>query len=281
MRLHLSSMGRSLTALLAIGLLAVGGPARAIPAGGADPDTSGTSASVSPSTLRAGERISFTVSGFPAGEIVYIKIDDGQNCSSSATHGACVYHEQKVTASGRASGSFTIPSDIGAGAHWLRFLASTVIKRDGVQIGTKGYTCRGNSDFTVVSSSSGTSGSGASGSGSSGSGSSGSSSGSSGTGTTTGGGTSASAGSGSAAPTASGSSSVGSGAAVAVQPSASAAAPTSDSTGDSTNDEAATAVTTTAQETTSSSFPWVGTVGLIGLLLLSFAGVRLAMLRHR
>src|SRR5690606_26025779 len=47
------------------------------------------------------------------------------------------------------------------GRHGLRFLASAPIMRDGEQVGGKGYTNRGNSDFTGVSAQTSRSGGGA------------------------------------------------------------------------------------------------------------------------
>ncbi|MEP9382733.1 hypothetical protein [Nocardioides sp. KR10-350] len=145
--------------VVAVGLLLAAGvgaavttPAYAIPPGGAGSDTAGTSASVSPRTLTAGGTIGFTVSGFPAGETVYVKIDDGSFCSSKGVHGACVVHQQAIGASGTVSGSFVLPTDLEPGRHWLRFLASEEVTKDGQYAGVKPYTCRGNSDFTVVAS---------------------------------------------------------------------------------------------------------------------------------
>ena len=51
-------------------------PARALPPGGAGESTAGTSSTVT-GQVGVGGTISFTVSGFPAGETVYVKIDDG------------------------------------------------------------------------------------------------------------------------------------------------------------------------------------------------------------
>ncbi len=137
-----------LAVLLAV-LLAPSGVA--IPPDGAGPDTPGTGASVSPRTLRAGEVLSFSVTGFPAGETVYIKIDDGQQCDSAAVHGACVYHRQAIDSRGRASGSFVLPAELATGAHWLRFLASAeLLDADGNYLGVEGYTRRGGADFTVT-----------------------------------------------------------------------------------------------------------------------------------
>ena len=149
---RLALVGAALTAVLALS-----SPAVAIPAGGASPDTAGTSASVSPATLAAGALIRFTVSGFPAGEVVYVKIDDGRFCAQQGVHGACVVHQQRIGGSGTVSGSFTLPADLQPGAHWLRFLASAELTGDdGSYLGVKGYTSRGNADFTVVGASSGT-----------------------------------------------------------------------------------------------------------------------------
>jgi hypothetical protein len=126
-------------------------PATALPPGGAGGDTPGTAASVSPRSLAPGAVIQFTVSGFPAGETVYIKIDDGSSCSVDAAQGACVYHSQKLSRSGAASGSFALPSDLAAGPHWLRFLASREVKdAQGNFQGTEGFTHRGGADFTIV-----------------------------------------------------------------------------------------------------------------------------------
>jgi hypothetical protein len=133
--------------VLVAALLVTGiGAAEAVPSDGPSSDTTGTSATVSPRTLPAGSVITFTVRGFPAGQTVSVKIDDGALCAD-ATHGACVYLQQKIPASGTVSGSFTLPRGLGRGAHWLRFLASGPAPNGN---GTVGYTCRGDSDFTVI-----------------------------------------------------------------------------------------------------------------------------------
>lgn len=149
-----------LVALVGLVLAVLGAaPASAIPDVGAGPDTPGTSASVSPRTLRAGETIHFTLSGFPAGEVAYVKIDDGVFCSESGVHGACVVHQQRIGADGRVSGSFALPDDLEPGAHWLRFLASEeMTDAQGAYLGVKGYTRRGGADFTVVAGGSGSAG---------------------------------------------------------------------------------------------------------------------------
>lgn len=126
----------------------VSAPAQAIPGDGAGTDTAGTSSSISPRTLTAGSTINFSVSGFPAGKVVSIKIDDGLFCSDSGTHGACVVHMQRIDSNGTASGSFVLPGDLKPGKHWLRYLsAEDIADRPGA---TLGYTRRGGSDFTIV-----------------------------------------------------------------------------------------------------------------------------------
>lgn len=146
-RISLASFA-ALGATLLIALHAL--PVEALPPGGASSDTPGTSSSVSPSSLKACETLSYTVSGFPQGETVYVKIDDGVGYGNESIQGTGVISQQKIDSSGSASGSIEVPCDIGAGSHWLRFLATEVVGNDG---STKGYTNRGNSDFTVVSAS--------------------------------------------------------------------------------------------------------------------------------
>ncbi|WP_150461165.1 hypothetical protein [Nesterenkonia ebinurensis] len=139
-------------AALILAVLITAVPAHAIPPDGAGPDTPGTASTTSPTSgLRPGDTLNFTVHGFPAGETLYIKIDDGLNCSQAAVHGACVYHQQAIPASGTVSGSIVLPHDITPGQHWLRFLASEEMRDgSGNVIGTQGYTLRGQS-FTVAS----------------------------------------------------------------------------------------------------------------------------------
>ncbi len=129
--------------------------AMALPPDGPSPNTPGTYAEVWPTTVSAGDVLNFRVSGFPAGEIIHLKYDDGNEnvCGSSAVHGACVIHTQVIPTSGVTVGSVVIPSDLPAGDHWLRFLASSPAPGgDGVL----GFTLRGNgsgygnSNFTVV-----------------------------------------------------------------------------------------------------------------------------------
>lgn len=132
-------------AVFALALL-VAGPAAAVPPGGPSANTPGTSAALSPTSLKAGDKISFRLRGFPAGETVSVKIDDGQECGQAAVHGACVVYKQRIS-SGSTYGSFRVPKDLKPGSHTLRFLASKVVKGGGG--GTKGYTLRSPS-FTIV-----------------------------------------------------------------------------------------------------------------------------------
>lgn len=127
------------------------GSAQALPPGGASPDTPGTSGTASPASLAPGDRLTFSITGFPAGEVVSVKIDDGEFCSAKGQHGACVVHQQKVGKDGSARGSFALPSDVKPGSHWLRFLASAeMLDDDGNYLGVKPYSLRGSTDFTVV-----------------------------------------------------------------------------------------------------------------------------------
>lgn len=147
--LNLRRWALALTGLFTL-LLCIMSPAQALPPGGASSNTPGTSSTISPATLKAGDTLSFTLSGFPANEQVYIKIDDGEACPSDAAQGACVVHQQKSDSRGNVSGSFILPTDLAEGEHTLRFLA-TAIKKDssGQQIGTEGYSNR-SPVFTVT-----------------------------------------------------------------------------------------------------------------------------------
>lgn len=122
-------------------------PASAVPPGGPGADTPGTSAEVSPTSLSPGDKISFTLRGFPAGETVNVKIDDGEVCGEAAVHGACVVYKKKIS-SGTTSGSFRAPKELKPGSHTLRFLASKPIKGSGG--GIEGFTLR-SPEFTIVS----------------------------------------------------------------------------------------------------------------------------------
>ena len=126
--------------------------AAALPPGGADDSTEGTSSTVTGS-VEAGGTLSFSLSGFPAGETVSIKIDDGAlDGSDNSVSGTGVVHQQKIGANGSVSGSFVLPSYVKPGTHWLRFLASQEIP-ESQGGGTKGFSNR-SPQFTVTGSAS-------------------------------------------------------------------------------------------------------------------------------
>lgn len=143
--------------------------AEALPPDGPSPNTPGTYVEVWPTTVQAGDVLNFRVSGFPAGEIIYLKYDDGDAsvCGSSAVHGACVIHTQAIPSSGVTVGSIVIPSDLPVGVHWIRFLASAPAPGGS---GVLGYSLHGqgggygNSTFNVVAGGTGGQGTSASGS---------------------------------------------------------------------------------------------------------------------
>lgn len=116
-----------------VALLVGFGGVSALPPGGAKGSTHGTSSSVSPGNLRAGDTLHFTLSGFPRNEQVYIKIDNGDACPKDAAQGACVVHQQKSDGNGHVEGSFVLPKDLKDGKHTLRFLATEVIPGKGSQ----------------------------------------------------------------------------------------------------------------------------------------------------
>ena len=108
-------------------------------------DSPGTEASVTTKTVQAGQQVSFTATGFPAGTTVYVQLDDGATHWDSSLPGRSILHK-KVPSSGKVSGSVVRPANVALGAHWLRFNA-TAADPDG---GSRQITCRGDSDFTVV-----------------------------------------------------------------------------------------------------------------------------------
>ena len=145
----------SLVAVLSGAVAATAFPAAALPPGGASADTPGTSTSVSPRTVEQCGTLNWNVAGFPAGETVHIKIDDGDG-TDQATHGAGVVQTQRIGSGGTASGSLQIPCTMAPGGHWLRYLATGGENN-------LGYTARAGSDFTVVARAGGNAGTGAAG----------------------------------------------------------------------------------------------------------------------
>lgn len=145
----------SLVAVLSGAVVATAFPAVALPPGGASADTPGTSTSVSPRTVEQCGTLNWNVAGFPAGETVHIKIDDGDG-TDQATHGAGVVQTQRIGSGGTASGSLQIPCTMAPGGHWLRYLATGGENN-------LGYTARAGSDFTVVARAGGNAGAGAGG----------------------------------------------------------------------------------------------------------------------
>ncbi|MFO6454086.1 MULTISPECIES: hypothetical protein [unclassified Aeromicrobium] len=250
-------------ATLALATIGLAAPATALPPGGADPDTPGTSVTVGPTQVAPGDRLSFTVTGFPAGETVYVKIDDGTQCDEAAVHGACVYHQQRISSSGSVSGSIAVPA-LKPGRHWLRFLASEPVMRDGEQVGVKGYTARGRSDFTVVAASGAAAGS-----------DQGSDSG--GAAGTAPGEDEGSAGSPAASSAATQAATPGE--VVKVAPPATTKPTEVAPTPAATDEPVAAPATETTATSDDAGFPWVGALGLVGLVAVSFAGTRLALAR--
>lgn len=152
----------ALVACLAAGaaLLFGFGSAVALPPGGAGDSTQGTESSVTP-TVQVGGEIGFALTGFPPGEVVYIKIDDGALAGGdSSVQGQGVVHSQVIGADGSVAGSFVLPSYVAPGQHWLRFLASQ--PRQGHGGGVIGFTNR-SPEFTVVAAASGGAGAGGTG----------------------------------------------------------------------------------------------------------------------
>lgn len=132
--------------------LGLPGVAHALPPGGPGANTPGTSSSVSPGSLRQGATIRFTLRGFPAGETVNVKIDDGVGYSNTTLQGAGVVYQQRIASNGTVSGSFQLPSFVRAGSHWLRFLASQQFTDAKGNTGVKGFT-NSSPRFTVVAAS--------------------------------------------------------------------------------------------------------------------------------
>ncbi|NHC14131.1 alpha-2-macroglobulin family protein [Motilibacter deserti] len=88
-----------------------GGAATGSASSGSDPST-GAKATLSGSSVAPGGTVSFTGTGFPAGEQLTIKLDDQD-----------ILQQFSISSSGSVSGTVTVPAATPAGAHWLRFLA--------------------------------------------------------------------------------------------------------------------------------------------------------------
>ena len=89
----------------------------------ADPSTTGTASTISPSTVAVGGTIMYTVSGFPAGVTVQVLIDDGALVASRPSEPEVVT-SITIEQDGTASGSFELPEYVEQGNHWLRFRGS-------------------------------------------------------------------------------------------------------------------------------------------------------------
>ena len=269
--------------------------AAALPPGGAEGSTEGTSSTVTGS-VEAGGTLSFTLSGFPAGETVSIKIDDGAlDGSDNSVSGTGVVHQQKIGANGSVSGSVVLPSYVKPGTHWLRFLASQDIP-ESQGGGTKGFTNR-SPQFTVTSlaSDSGEQGGagGAAGSneaaGSAGSGAGGSVAGGNGTGAGAAGGGAGSAGAAGGAPGAGANSGVGAGSQAAPSAGASAKATsgtlkvTASPNAKKQAQPAATTVTTIVAvgQNSKPAFPVLGVSVFAAAVLIGAAAIGAVLLRNR
>ena len=266
--------------------------AAALPPGGAEGSTEGTSSTVTGS-VEAGGTLSFSLSGFPAGETVSIKIDDGAlDGSDNSVSGTGVVHQQKIGANGSVSGSFVLPSYVKPGTHWLRFLASQDIP-ESQGGGTKGFTNR-SPQFTVTSlaSDSGEQGGAGGAAGSNeaaGSGAGGSVAGGNGTGAGAAGGGAGSAGAAGGAPGAGTNSGVGAGSQAAPSAGASAKATsgtlkvTASPNAKKKSQPAATTVTTIVAVGQSSkpAFPVLGVSVFAAAVLIGAAAIGAVLLRNR
>ncbi|MEU0227318.1 hypothetical protein ABZ177_23585 [Streptomyces sp. NPDC006284] len=81
-------------------------------AGGSGSSTGTSAAITGGSRVAAGGRVSFRVTGFPAGEQLTVKLDDGE-----------ILGQWTVGSDGSYSGAVTVPSGTSKGGHWLRFLS--------------------------------------------------------------------------------------------------------------------------------------------------------------
>ncbi|MFD6424674.1 hypothetical protein [Streptomyces sp. NPDC060198] len=87
--------------------------------------SSATSATITAgSSVAAGGKVSFRLTGFPAGQQITVKFDDSEIIGQWSGG---------IAADGSFSGTVTVPATAAKGAHWLRFLApnpSTSMKAD-------------------------------------------------------------------------------------------------------------------------------------------------------
>ncbi|USQ85068.1 hypothetical protein NFX46_15485 [Streptomyces phaeoluteigriseus] len=93
-----------------------GAAATPVPAASGEPvsatNSAGAKAEITASEVQAGGTLHFTVTRFPAGQTVTVKLDD-----------EAVLGQWTADAQGSYEGDVTVPADTPAGAHWLRFLA--------------------------------------------------------------------------------------------------------------------------------------------------------------
>ena len=257
--------------------------AAALPPGGADDSTEGTSSTVTGS-VEAGGTLSFSLSGFPAGETVSIKIDDGAlDGSDNSVSGTGVVHQQKIGANGSVSGSFVLPSYVKPGTHWLRFLASQEIP-ESQGGGTKGFSNR-SPQFTVTGSASdsgdqGGAGGAAAGSGSGASGAGGSSNAGGGSGSGSDSGAGANAGVGAAGVA--GSQATAS-AGASAKPTSGTLKVTASPSAKKQAQPAATTVTTIVamEQSPKSAFPVLGVSVFSAALLIGAVAIGAVLLRNR
>lgn len=115
--------------------------ASAIPPGGVRPDAEGANCVIASNQLKPGDYISFTLTGYPPGQMLNIKIDDGAGYSDQTVSGSGSVYQGTIGEDGSHSGSFRLPGDISEGVHWLRFLSSAPqYSSSGEYLGVKGYS---------------------------------------------------------------------------------------------------------------------------------------------
>ncbi|MFF7604112.1 hypothetical protein [Streptomyces parvulus] len=91
-----------------------GGSTGGASSGGSGSSSGATATITANSRVAAGGKVSFRVTGFPAGERLTVKLDDAKILGQ---------WEGGIGADGSFSGSVTVPDDVTRGAHWLRFLS--------------------------------------------------------------------------------------------------------------------------------------------------------------